>query len=138
MRDDFVYVQEAETWSRVWLWDRRIPEGALTVDSVLSISESPRRLPVELANRLYAEGETGMGYYAFALVLRSGREVPCLTGNAVDFMDLPADLDPRDVVDVRIGTRYLDESESGCGGVGKWCFYAADPSKQFITHPHLD
>jgi hypothetical protein len=59
------------------------------------------RRPPEIANRIYAEGESGMGYCIFELVLEGGRTLSCQTGNAVDFVDIPDSISPLDIVDVR-------------------------------------
>jgi len=82
---DYVYVQDVEPWYAAW---GVLPEEDSDIDEVflgdvVSIRESPRRLPIPIANRLYAWGETGMGYYVFTVVVDDGREIPCGTGNAV-------------------------------------------------------
>jgi hypothetical protein len=54
----------------------------------------------------------------------AGIEVPCLTGNAVDFLDLPAELDPRSAVNVRIGEPFLEEDQyRGTTADYAWCLY---------------
>lgn len=99
---DRVYVVEAAPYIRLWgVWpedDRAKPW--VPIGDVVRIEDSPARLPARLATKLYAAGESGMGYCLFALILRDGRRVSCLTGNAVDFPGLPADVTPDMVVDV--------------------------------------
>lgn len=67
---------------------------------MVSIADSPTRLPPALANRLYAAGKSGMGYCVFTLVLADGRKIPCRTGNAVDFPALSEGVTMQMVKDV--------------------------------------
>src|SRR5215218_6564247 len=89
---DFVYVVDAERYIPAWgIWPEDDPaKDSVPVSDVQGIEESPYRLPAELANKLYDAGESGMGYAAFTLVLRDGRRLPYVTGNAVNFPALPA------------------------------------------------
>ena len=99
---DRVYVQEAYTWKQTWgVWpedDRG--KAAISIEEVASISDSPARLPAALATRLLDAGESGMGYTKFTLVLRDGRRINAMTGNAVDFPALPLGVSAADVVEV--------------------------------------
>lgn len=99
---DFVYVVDADEYIRVWgVWpEDDTGKRALAVEDVVAVEESPYRLPAELANKLYAWGESGMGYTLFTVVLRDGRRLPRVTGGAVDFPVLPDGLTTRDIVDV--------------------------------------
>lgn len=99
---DHVYVQEAESWFSVWGVDPEDDSGKQLVDvsSIVSIEESPSRLPVRFANVLYEAGESAMGGVFFALTLKDGRTLYCEAGGAVDFVDWPADVQPNDVVEV--------------------------------------
>ncbi len=54
-----------------------------------------------IANRIDEAGESGMGYCMFHLVLRDGRALPGVTGNAVDFVNLPSGETSDVIVDVR-------------------------------------
>lgn len=71
-------------------------------ENVAEIRESPYRLPVHLARKLYAAGESGMGYLFYRLQFRSQPDVVFLGGNyRFDFPDLPEEYDMRDVVDLK-------------------------------------
>ena len=52
------------------------------------------------ANRLYAEGESGMGYTIFTVEFRDGRSVVVGTGNAIDFITYPQGQSKETVVNV--------------------------------------
>ena len=114
---DRVYVQEAWTWKGVWgVWpedDRG--KASLSIDDVERIEESPSRIAPRLADRLLEAGESGMGYTKFTLVLRDGRKVNTMTGNAVDFPGLPAGVTASDVVDV-IPHQHVGDSRDDDGG----------------------
>jgi hypothetical protein len=102
---DFVYVVEAEPYMRAWgVW----PEDdeakvSIAMGDVVEVQESPNRLPVELANKLYDAGESAMGSTVFTAVLRDGRRLTYATGNAVDFPSLPPGVEGGDIVDVVLG-----------------------------------
>jgi hypothetical protein len=68
------------------------------VSDVEAFAESPRRLPAQFANKLYASGESGMGYTIFTVVFSDGSRQAYGTGNAVDFIRYPKG--PSDVSDV--------------------------------------
>src|SRR5713101_2415096 len=59
------------------------------VSDVDAFAESPRRLPAQFANKLYANGESGMGYTIFTVVFSDGSRQAYVTGNAVDFVRYP-------------------------------------------------
>jgi hypothetical protein len=100
---DAVYVEEARSYLAAWGVVPWKDEGKdwIAAEEIISIADSPARLPPEIANRIYAEGERGMGYRIFELVLEGGRTLSCQTGNAVDFVDIPDSISPLDIVDVR-------------------------------------
>jgi hypothetical protein len=101
---DFVYLVEAQSWLRHWgppPWrqdDYR--RDLIEVDDIQSIRNSPNRLPPHMANKIYAAGETGMGYTIFTVQFRDGSTVAFGTGNAVDFIRYPSEKTAADVVDV--------------------------------------
>jgi hypothetical protein len=86
-----VYVMDAQSYIDAWgVW----PEDDkgkrhISIVDVASISESPFRLPPRFANELYRAGESGMGYCILTLVFSDGTEQVCLSGNAIDFVQLP-------------------------------------------------
>jgi hypothetical protein len=121
---DRAFVQDAPTYIRHWgVW----PEDdkgkqAVALATVARIEPSPDRLPAHIATRLYEAGESGMGYCVFTLMLRDGRHLGCVTGNAVDFVSLPADVRPSDIVDVQPGAGPRDGSGLGSAKYA-WCLY---------------
>ncbi|MBP2456975.1 hypothetical protein ABID70_002499 [Clavibacter michiganensis] len=76
------------------------PGPAFEVEDVARIEDSPLRLPAELAERIHAAGESGMGYLRFLVRMRDGSVLPFVTGGSADFPDWPPGADPRDAVDV--------------------------------------
>ncbi|MEO1137124.1 MAG: hypothetical protein AAFW68_11050 [Pseudomonadota bacterium] len=102
-RANCVYFCEAEPWHSLWgIWPED-DEGKSSVDinNVLSISESPMRLPAKVANKIYQAGESGMGYSIFTVCFANGHEEAYGTGNAIDFISYPQGLGPGDVVGVK-------------------------------------
>ena len=121
-----VYVVEESAFLEMWGNDPNRP--FLDVSEVASIEDSPVRLPPALANLIYKAGESGMGYSIFTVHLRDGRTVPFLTGNAVDFPDWPAGIEPAEAVSVEphVGRDQLREGDSGGSSLGYvWCLYSA-------------
>jgi hypothetical protein len=121
---DRVYLQEAWTWKGSWgAWPRDDRDESIDIGAVVSISESPSRIAPRLADRLLEAGESGMGYTKFTLVLRDGRRVNTMTGNAVDFPGLPAGVAANDVVDV-IPHEHVGDSETTMSDPAyRWCLY---------------
>jgi hypothetical protein len=124
---DRVYVQEATSYLShwgIWPWEDR-DKDYLPLDDVVEIDDSPTRIPAHVATSIYAAGESGMGYCIFTLVTADGRRIACMTGNAVDWVDLPSGVSPRDVVDVS-PQEGRDEVNAGFGVGGSryaWCLY---------------
>lgn len=99
---DRVCVTDAQAYYRVWgiwPWD---DGGKLYVplSDIADLESSQYRLPATLASKLYDVGESGMGYYRFAMILRDGRQIPTYTGGLVDFPGLPPEITSEDIVDV--------------------------------------
>lgn len=99
---DCVYIAAASPWYQLWgVWpEEDAGKHSVDVRAVKSIEDSPSRLPVNFANKLYQEGETGMGYTIFTVRFRDGSSIAVLTGNAVDFVDYPEGQSPETVSDV--------------------------------------
>ena len=120
---DFVVFAEADEYFRPWgIWPEDDPgKRSVAIEEVAAIQESSKRLPARLAEKLYARGESGMGYYAFTAILRDGRELPFVTGGVVDFPALPQDVGGADVVDVLrgVGGVYPAESSEDYS----WCLF---------------
>lgn len=121
---DRVYVVEEDAYLSVWGVYPEDDHGksSVNLNDVASIEDSPTRLPAAIANRIYEAGESGMGYCTFHLVLRDGRALSCVTGNAVDFVNLPPGVTSDVIVDVRherVDTRY-----QYCPAADyHWCLY---------------
>lgn len=85
------------------------------------------RLPARFANKIYDAHESGMGYFIFTLVMKDGRRLPFLTGNAVDFPNWPAGVSPADVVGVEphAGREELACADSATARVAEshWCLF---------------
>ena len=97
-----VYVTEVKKYLKVWgvLPDEDPAKESVLINDVIKIEESPNRLPPKLATKLYESGESGMGYTIFTLVLNNGLQIPIVTGNAIDFVDLPNGFSTSDIKDV--------------------------------------
>ena len=125
---DRVYVVERESYLRAWgvLPESDCGKESVSPADVVAIESSHARLPAQLATKLYAAGESGMGYVIFTLVLADGSLVPCVTGNAVDFPPYPAGVDASAVVDVipHEGRELLGRQVARSGRVQyAWCVY---------------
>lgn len=72
----------------------------ISLSDVDALAESPRRLPAQFANKLYQNGESGMGYTIFTVVFADGFRQAYGTGNAVDFIRYPEGKGQSNVVDV--------------------------------------
>ncbi|MDD4891117.1 MAG: hypothetical protein PHU85_14440 [Phycisphaerae bacterium] len=97
-----VYVVEANSYKivwGVWPWDDRA-KSWVSIERVRQIRNSPQRIAPEFANTLYKAGESGMGYVLFTVVLKDGRRLPFVTGNAVDFPAWPEGVSADMVADV--------------------------------------
>ena len=99
---DNVYISDVDSYLKAWGVLPQDDPGKkyVSIDDIKKINESPNRLPATLATKLYQAGESGMGYTIFTILFRDGQRLAFHSGNAVDFIDLPADLRKEDVVDV--------------------------------------
>jgi hypothetical protein len=133
-----VQLKSGETLPRVYLadeasylqlWGNDPGRSMIDIADVVAIEESRDRLPARLANDLYEAGEAGMGYLIFTVVLRDGRSIPFLVGNAVDFLDWPSDASPSDAVAVEphVGREFFAPGDgSGRGSADYlWCLYSS-------------
>lgn len=123
---DRVYVQELESYIKHWGISPKDDafKYSIPIAEAARIEESPFRLPAKLADKMYQAGESGMGYCVFTLVLEDGRELPYITGNAVDFPNLPDDVNSSMIIDLlphegrkvfqdERGRHWLDPSKQG-------------------------
>jgi hypothetical protein len=98
----------------------------LDIRDLAAIEDSPVRLPARFANEIYAAHESGMGYFIFTLVLKNGRRLPFLTGNAVDFPDWPEGVSSGEVVGVEPHVGRDELSSMGAptrSAEYLWCLY---------------
>ena len=97
-----VYVAEVKKYLKVWgiLPGLDPAKKSVLIGDDIKIEESPNRLPPKLATKLYKSGESGMGYTIFTLVLSNDLKIPIVTGNAIDFVDLPDGFNTEDILDV--------------------------------------
>lgn len=99
---DKVYIVEQNSYFKAWGVYPEDDEGKkeVKIESVIKIEESPTRIPVRFANKLYQAGESGMGYCFFTVVFKDGQEKAYLSGNAIDFFNYPKGKGPKDIIDV--------------------------------------
>jgi hypothetical protein len=97
-----VYLVEAGTYIKVWgVWpDQDEGKREVRVTDVVALRESPFRLPAHLAQELYEAGETGMGYVGYEIEFTDGTRQAYLTGNGLDFVELPQGKGVGDIVKV--------------------------------------
>ena len=100
---DNVYIVEAKKYINQWgIWPEDDPnKKSIAISDVDCIEESPNRLPAYFANKMYTAGETGMGYIIFTIQFSDGSEKTYIGGNAIDFIELPADKIMSDIIDVK-------------------------------------
>ena len=119
-----VYVVEAEGYYRRWgVW----PEDdsaklSLPVGDVSSIAESAHRLPAQFAKKIYADGESGMGYHVFVVRFKNGVEQKYVSGGAMDFISYPNGLRGEDIADV--SSRANTEGQLLSTPSYFWCLYS--------------
>lgn len=97
-----VYIVDATEYIRewgVWPW-QDCGKQWIPAELIRSACSSYERLTAKFANKVYAAGETGMGYCAYSVDVRDGRRFYFVSGNAVDFPCWPAGVTPADVVTV--------------------------------------
>jgi len=123
---DAVYLCPAAQWFEKWgVWpEEDTGKKSVPLEEVADLEESPSRLPRELAETIYAAGERGMGYHLFQLTFRDGSVVSFGTGNAVDFLDLPPDRSPRDIVAVTPHAGREDPTKR-CALDYAWCLFSS-------------
>lgn len=118
-----VYFSDIESYLQHWgdLPGEDKARYAVMIEKVATIKESPNRLSVHLANKLYKAGESGMGYCVFKIVYDDGTELDVATGNAVDFVPSPDGLNTANVVDVLPHEGSRDQFVKGPKYY--WCLY---------------
>jgi hypothetical protein len=119
---DCVYVQDEAPYRDSWgvYPGEDSKRSSIAIAEVVSLAESPSRLPARFANELYKAGETAMGGHAFTVQFADGTAEFYMGGNAVDFIDYPPEKSQKDVVAVRNGGR-----GAACSRPRHlWCLYS--------------
>jgi hypothetical protein len=121
-----VYVVPEERYIQVWgVWPEDDPgKRSVSIEDVGEITESADRLPPNLAAKLYAAGESGMGYCIFTVVFDDESRLPFVSGNALDFIEYPPGKGPANVVDV-VPHEGRNEPSPRKAPEYYWCLYAA-------------
>jgi len=99
---DTVYIVPEKPYIEHWgVYPENDPgKRWIRMEDIAEVTESPIRLPVQYANEIYKNGESGMGYTIFTIVFADGVRQACVSGNAVDFIRYPLGKGPKDVVAV--------------------------------------
>lgn len=124
-RVDRVYVVPEEPYILRWgLWpEHGRGKEPIQIDDLAEVHESRHRLPARFAEKLYAAGESGMGYTIFAVHFADGSRIAFQTGNAIDFITYLAGKGPKDVVDV-VPHAGRDDSSLRIAPAYSWCLYS--------------
>jgi hypothetical protein len=122
---DCVYVVLEQPYIKQWgvFPENDSHKQSVQIEDVSEIKESLSRLPPVIANKIYKAGESGMGYCVFTIVFSDGSLQAYVTGNAVDFVPLPAHKVAKDIVDVH--PHEGRQAENQMNGLGYyWCLYS--------------
>ena len=105
------------------------------IEDVVTVEDSPTRLPARFANQIYDHGESGMGGTTFTVVFSDGEQQAYVTGNAVDFIRYPNGKGPKDV------TAVLPHEGRNAQKMGVpdwyWCLYSGEPFRPRRTAVHV-
>lgn len=129
---DCVYIAEAKSYIRCWgVWPDDDPgKKSIAIEDIAQIQFSPSRLPPKLAHKMYAVGESGMGFCIFTLCFADGARQAYYTGNLVDFPELPEGKSIGDVVALRPNQRRDEKTLSARPYY--WCLFAAQPKQNLM------
>jgi hypothetical protein len=94
----------------------------LPIDRVVSVAESPARLPAKFANQIYRAGETHYGCYLFTLVFSRWRRSRYMVGGFVDFLFYPSGRGPSDIQKAVLGN---GARRATAVPKFKWCVYGS-------------
>jgi hypothetical protein len=129
---DRVYLVSQAPWVKLWgIYPGSDPgKSEVLVSDLVSVAESPSRLPALFANELYKAGESGMGYTVFTVVFKTAipflrRRKTYLTGGALDFITYPFWTEPKDVIAVlpHVGRRSASLAKQ-VQPKYYWCLYS--------------
>ncbi|HTU51936.1 MAG TPA: hypothetical protein VMF56_15195 [Acidobacteriaceae bacterium] len=124
---DTVYIEPEMPYMRSWGVYPEDDRGkrSVKIEDVVTVEDSPARLPARFANQIYDHGESGMGYTIFTIVFSDGDQQACSTGGAVDFIRYPNGKRPNDVAAV------LPHEGRNAQQVRApdwyWCLYSGEP-----------
>jgi hypothetical protein len=129
---DRVYLSEVRLYYTQLVSDPHSPAPGQMIDmrEVVKVEESPDRLPIDFANKMYLHGESSIGLRRFKLELKDGRELFCLTGKPVDFVDLPDGVKPADILELHPHARAPEESYDCGSREFFWCLYRDDREEE--------
>ena len=122
---DCVYlVEESGYFSRWGVW----PEDdkgkrCLPVGNIKSVRKSDVSVPVNIATKIYATAESGMGYRVFTLKFKNNIFQSYQTGLMVDFLLLPKHCRNTDIIDV-FANKVLPDHEVMSDANYYWCLYS--------------
>ena len=127
---DRIFFAEASEYIKIWgVWPGDDPgKSEILIGDVISISQSPSRLPKQLADKLYRAGESGMGYVAFEIIYSDGSKSAHISGNALDFVELPNGKAMSDVSDVIPHAGRTSQSHIHSPKY-QWCLFSAENDK---------
>jgi hypothetical protein len=123
-----VYVMPENPYLKAWgIYPEDDPAKSwIRIEDVVGLDESPNRLPARFANKLYKNGESGMGYCIFTIVFADEYRQACVSGNAIDFVRYPIGMSAADVVDVLPHVGRRDDSLVKSPN-WHWCLYSEEP-----------
>lgn len=110
----------ANTYLDLWGPDPR--REYLLPSQVRSVWPSPFQLPPKLAEKVYAHGESGMGFVVFRLVMSDGQAFDFMAGGLAEFVELPAGYGFEDIRELRFPTDW-DEFTLRRTPSFRWCLY---------------
>ena len=93
----------------------------IPIEKVVDIMESPYRLPQQLAQELYNQGESAMGAFIFTVEFSNRRQLSYSTGGLVDFLEIPNGLKANEIIKV-IPQKALPKNH-GTEMSYRWCIY---------------
>jgi hypothetical protein len=121
---DNVYIVDAQEYINKWgVWPSDDSgKHEIELSKVGQISDSPNRIPPNIANLIYKAGESGMGYCIFTLKFKDGTTQAFGGGGAIDFVQYPKDKSGKDIQDVLV-----HEGRNSCNIIKPlkyfWCLH---------------
>ncbi len=120
-----VYIVEEKDYFCNWgVWPEE-DSGKLfiLINDVIDIFESSKRLPTNFAKKIYAAGESGMGYHRFVVKFSSGISQTYIAGGVVDFIEYPIKTSDNDIIDVYPNSWVTGQQEIMTPKY-YWCLYS--------------